>query len=281
MRKTKIYRIIFLICVGASVCVLPASGAGQANLGSTTYIIGPNDLLSINVFKVPELNTTVRVAGDGTIALPLLGTIQVEGLNQSQLETKLATMLDERYLQNAQVSVFIREYKSKTVSVVGAVTRPGDYELLGKKSLLQVLSMAGGVTNQSAGQVIVIRDDKSEAIDLKKLMIKGAKSLNVFLMPGDIVNIPFEEYVEVHVLGQVRNPGLVRLKKSDSCTLMKAIAQAGGFSEHARKSAILISRSLETNEIKIKVDARKVLRGRRSDFILKHGDVVHVPESLF
>ena len=101
------------------------------------------------------------------------------------------------------------------------------------------------------------------------------------LMPGDIVNVPFEEYVEVHILGQVRNPGLVRLKKSDCCTLLKAVAQAGGFSEHARKSSILVSRTLETNEIKIKVDARKILKGRRSDFILHHGDVIHVPESLF
>jgi polysaccharide export outer membrane protein len=280
MRKTTIYHMILLILIGGGVAA-QSPPAGQAEAVTASYIIGPNDLLSINVFKVPELNTTVRVAGDGTIALPLLGTIRVEGMNQNQLEKKLAAMLDERYLQNAQVSVFIREYKSKTVSVVGAVTRPGDYELLGKKNLLQVISMAGGVTNLASGQVVVIRSDKSEAIDLKELMIKGSQSLNVFLMPGDIVNIPFEEYLEVHVLGQVRNPGLVRLKMSGSCTLIKAIAQAGGFTEHARKSSILVSRPLESNEIKIKVDARKILRGRRSDFILKHGDVIHVPESLF
>ena len=275
-----IYHMVLLILMGGGLAA-QSPAAERAEATATSYIIGPNDLLSINVFKVPELNTTVRVAGDGTIALPLLGTIRVEGMNQNQLETKLAALLDERYLQNAQVSVFIREYKSKTVSVVGAVTRPGDYELLGKKNLLQVISMAGGVTSQASGHVVVIRSDKSEAIDLKELMIKGAHSLNVFLLPGDIVNIPFEEYLEVHVLGQVRAPGLVRLKMSGSCTLMKAIAQAGGFTEHARKSSILVSRPLESNEIKIKVDARKILRGRRSDFILKHGDVIHVPESLF
>lgn len=280
MRKTMIYHMVLLILMGGGLAA-QSPAAERAEATATSYIIGPNDLLSINVFKVPELNTTVRVAGDGTIALPLLGTIRVEGMNQNQLETKLAALLDERYLQNAQVSVFIREYKSKTVSVVGAVTRPGDYELLGKKNLLQVISMAGGVTSQASGHVVVIRSDKSEAIDLKELMIKGAHSLNVFLLPGDIVNIPFEEYLEVHVLGQVRAPGLVRLKMSGSCTLMKAIAQAGGFTEHARKSSILVSRPLESNEIKIKVDARKILRGRRSDFILKHGDVIHVPESLF
>ncbi len=289
MRKTKVYPTILsvsallgMLILLPGICnVFSESLAGQADSSATSYIIGPNDLLSINVFKVPELNTTVRVGGDGTIALPLLGTIRVEGLNQSQLEAKLAAMLDKRYLQNAQVSVFIREYKSKSVSVVGAVTRPGDYELLGKKNLLQVISMAGGVTNQASGRVLVVRRDKSEEIDLKELMTKGAQTLNVVLMPGDIVNVPFEEYVEVHILGQVRNPGLVRLKKSDCCTLLKAVAQAGGFSEHARKSSILVSRTLETNEIKIKVDARKILKGRRSDFILHHGDVIHVPESLF
>ncbi len=289
MKKTMIYLLILIVYVAILMgAPLPVYGlvsgeglSGQADSSETTYIIGPNDLLNINVFKVPELNTTVRVSGDGTIALPLLGTIRVEGMNQSQLETKLAKLLDERYLQNAQVGVFIREYKSKTVSVVGAVTRPGDYELLGKKNLLQVISMAGGVTNQASGNVIIIRNEKTEEINLSDLMVKGAPGLNVFLLPGDIVNIPFEEYVEVHVLGQVRNPGLVRLKKSGNCTLLKAIAEAGGFSEHARKSSILISRPLETNEIKIKVDARKILSGRRSDFVLRHGDVIHIPESLF
>jgi polysaccharide export outer membrane protein len=245
-----------------------------------TYTIGPQDLLSINVFGVEELNTRVRIAGDGTITLPLLGEIEVGGLTPAQLEKKLAQMLEKNYLKNAQVTVFINEYQSKKVAVIGAVTDPGNYDVMGNETLLQLISRAGGLTERASDRVVVIRKNKSQSIDIERLMSGRNPELNIQLKPGDIVNIPHERYVDIYIFGEVRRPGTMRLKKSGDITLLKAIAQAGGFTNRARKSAVVVKRKKDGKEIKIKVNIKKILKGKRQPFILQHDDVVFVPESL-
>ncbi|GAG26088.1 unnamed protein product, partial [marine sediment metagenome] len=109
---------------------------------TTDYRIGPKDLLDISVFGLDELTKTVRVSEDGKISLPLVGEVEVEGITKSDLEQKLSQLLEEKYLQNPQVTVFISEYQSKRVSVLGAVRTPGPYELLGRQTLLQIISQA-------------------------------------------------------------------------------------------------------------------------------------------
>jgi polysaccharide export outer membrane protein len=249
------------------------------------YTIGPKDLLTISVFEVPELNITVRVAEDGTIALPLLGVVRVQGLNPLQLETRLAILLEKSYLKNAQVTVFIKEYQSQKVSIIGAVKKTGNYELIGKQTLLQLISRAGGLTEKAGSKIIVIRQYKdgksaSLAIDIEELMLKGNASLNIPLQANDIVNVAMDTLVDIFVFGQVKNPGQIQMKKSDQLTLLRAIAQAGGFGDRARKSSVLITRREKGKEIKIKVNVKKILNGKQPDFILKPNDVVYVKESV-
>ena len=245
-----------------------------------TYTIGPQDLISINVFGVDELNTRVRIAGDGTITLPLLGEIKAAGFTPAQLEKKLAHLLEKNYLKNAQVTVFINEYQSKKVAVIGAVTNPGNYDVMGNETLLQLISRAGGLTERAADRIVVIRKDKSQTIDIEELMSQGTPELNIQLKPGDIVNIPHERYIDVYIFGEVRRPGTMRLKKSGDITLLKAIAQAGGFTNRARKSAIVVKRKIDGKETKITVNIKKILKGKEPPFLLEHDDVVFVPESL-
>src|SRR5206468_6050254 len=114
-------------------------------------------LLEISVFEIPELNRTVRVSERGTISLPLLGEMEVRGLTGMQVEDKLRQALTRKYLQDPQVSVFIREYGSKKVSVIGAVGKPGVYEMLGPRTLLQILSEAGGLAKEAGAHLFVIR----------------------------------------------------------------------------------------------------------------------------
>ncbi len=264
---------------------LPLLWASQSG-ASYEYRIGPKDLLEIRVFEVPELNITVRVAEDGTITLPLLGKIEVQGLTRFELEKKIASLLEAKYLKNAQVNIFIKEYQSKKVSVIGAVKNPGTYELVGRQTLLQVLSLAGGLTEEAGDKIIIIRQYRngktaSLIIDLEELMLKGNPKYNIPLQPDDIINIPAERYVDVYVFGQVKNPGLVRLKKSSGITLLQAIAQAGGFTDRANKSAVTITRRDEKGrEIRIKVNVKKILKGKQKDIKLKPYDIVYVPESI-
>ena len=253
--------------------------------GDEDYVIGPQDLLEIKVFEVPELNITTRVAENGTITLPLLGVVEVEGLTRRGVEEKLARLLEESYLKNAQVTVFIQEYESRMVSVMGAVKNPGNYKLLGSMSVMQLLSRAGGLTPETGDRIIVIRTfpsgkTASLSIDLDELMIQGNPKLNLPLMANDIVNVPVERTYDVFVFGQVEKPGNIQMKRGRGMTLMKAIAQAGGFTQRARRGGVIVTRTVNGKEKQIKVNIKKILRGKQKDFQLEPDDVIFVPESL-
>jgi polysaccharide biosynthesis/export protein len=124
------------------------------------YRIGPEDLLEIQVFGVDQLTRTVRVNSRGLVSLPLIGNLEVGGLTSSQAEALIVARLSENFLQDPQVSLFIREYTSQRVTIEGAVNRPGVYPLRGPTTLLQSLAVAGGQANLSdMTEVMLFRSD--------------------------------------------------------------------------------------------------------------------------
>ncbi|MBN1271303.1 MAG: polysaccharide biosynthesis/export family protein [Candidatus Aminicenantes bacterium] len=254
---------------------------------TSEYRIGPKDLLEISVFGLEELNKSVRVSEDGKISLPLLGEVEVEGLTISELERKLSGLLEKQYLHNPQVTVFIKEYQSKRVSILGAIKNPGTYQLLGRQTLLQIISQAGGMTGDEGREIIIIRqrpdgESQSLKISIEDLILKGDARLNIPLEPGDIINIPVDKMVTIYVFGRVGNPGALSVKKSNIPTLLQAIAQAGGFSERASKSGVLVKRKEEDGqEHEIKVNVKDIIRGKKPDIKLQENDIVYVPESIF
>lgn len=251
------------------------------------YKIGPKDLLEISVFGQDELNKTVRVSEDGKITFPLLGEVEVEGLTKVELEKKLSRLLEENYLHNPQVTIFIREYQSKRVSVLGAVKNPGPYEILGRQTLLHIISKAGGLTNEAGEDIIIMRQPQdgsniSLKISVDGLFLKGDPDLNIPIQPNDIINVPIDKIVHVYVFGQVKNPGALDVKKSNIPTLLRAIAQAGGFSERASKGGVIIKRKDESgNEKTTKVNVKDIIKGKKKDIQLMENDVVIVPETIF
>lgn len=254
---------------------------------ATEYKIGAQDLLDISVFGLKELNRTVRVSEEGKISLPLLGEVHVEGLTKTGLERRLSQLLEEKYLQNPQVTVFIKEYQSKRVFMLGAVKEPGPYELHGRQTLLQLISQAGGLSSDAGDEIMVIRQlqdgtNKSFRISIDDLILKGDTNLNISLEPNDIVNIPADKAVYVYVFGQVKKPGALEVKKSNIPTLLRAIAQAGGFSDRASKSGVIIKRvDQDGKEVQIKVNVKDIIKGKRKDIQLEENDVVYVPETIF
>ncbi len=279
-RKKRLIFVLFMFLV------FIVGGYNQERI-SLEYRIGPKDLLEISVFGLDDLNTTVRVSEEGKITLPLLGEVKVQGLTKTEVEKELARLLEKKYLQNPQVTVFIKEYQSKRVSVLGAVQNPGPYELLGRQTLLQIISEAGGMTEDAGETIIIIRQladgsSKTLRIPAEELIVKGDAKLNIVLQPGDIINIPVDKIVHVYVFGQVRNPGALAVKRSHIPTLLQAIAQAGGFGERASKGGVLIKRiNKEGQEIQIKVNVKDIIKGKKKDIQLQENDVVFVPETIF
>ncbi|MGB8953098.1 MAG: SLBB domain-containing protein [Candidatus Aminicenantales bacterium] len=286
MRK----KIVFLAGMAIIVflgALFPQESQESQEKYVSEYRIGPKDLLEISVFGLDKLNTMVRVSEEGKITLPLLGEIVVEGLTKAELERKLVGLLEEKYLYNPQVTVFIKEYQSKRVSILGAVQSPGSYELLGRQTLLQLISEAGGLTKDAAKEIIVIRQvpdgsSISLRISIDDLFLKGDSSLNIPLEPNDIVNIPVDRMVMVYVFGQVKNPGALQVLKSQIPTLLQVIAQAGGFTERASRGSVLIKRKDEAGtEKEIRINVKDILKNKKKDLQLEENDVVYVPEKMF
>ena len=247
------------------------------------YRIGAKDLIEIKVFELPELNQTVRVAEDGSISMSLLGKIEVAGLTAQELEKRLASLLGEKFTKgDAHVTVFIREFQK--VAVIGAVGKPGMYELVGPTSLLMIIAQAGGLTAQAMSDLYIYRqgeDGKQTriAIRLEDLIMKGNQDLNILLQPKDVIAVPLDLTQNVFVYGEVRNPGAIPFLTSKKITLLQAIAQAGGTTEWAKRSSVIIKRKDKKTgkEMKIPVNLKRIISGRLADIILEEGDVVIVP----
>jgi len=133
-----------------------ASGAYE---GASDYRVGAQDLLSISVFGVDELDKDVRVNSKGQVSLPLVGTVAAGGRTIPELEAELTTRYRQGYLQNPQVTVFVKEYASQRITFEGAVQKPGIYPITGRTSLLQGIALAGGIDDKVAdlGGIVLIR----------------------------------------------------------------------------------------------------------------------------
>ncbi|HXU12632.1 MAG TPA: polysaccharide biosynthesis/export family protein [Candidatus Binatia bacterium] len=249
--------------------------------------VGAEDLLEINVFEIPELNRTVRVSEKGTISLPLLGEMTVNGLTTVQLEDRLRGSLSEKYVQDPQVSVFVKEFGGKKVSVIGAVGKPGVYAMLGPRTLLQVLSEAGGLSKEMGPHLYLIRSDASGStetipINLNDLMMNRDPALNLAVSPGDVISVPIDRAVSVFVDGAVRTPGRLEEVASRPITLLQAIAKAGGTTDRASlKTVQILRRGEDQTKATARFNLKRIRQGKDPDPILEDGDVVVVPETFF
>ncbi len=179
----------------ANLSVKPVIGQASLSTQRSDYIIGPEDLLEVSVFELEGLNKTVRVSEEGMITLPLLGEVRAEGHTRRGLEEVVRNLLEEKYINSPQVSVFIREFRSRSVSVIGSVQKPGTYKLLGSRTLIHMISEAGGLTDNAGPELYVIRigadgESRRITVNIDELMIQGRSELNIQVQSGDVINIP-------------------------------------------------------------------------------------------
>jgi len=255
--------------------------------GGSDYRIGRQDLLEIEVFGVDELTQTVRVADDGSITMPLLGRLAVAGLTKSELEALIARLLEARFVRDPQVTVFVKEYESKKVAVTGAVKRPGSFEMLGAKTLLEMISLAGGLDNDLGREIYIFRrqpegGSKRIPIDLERLVYAADPALNLPIEPADIIYVPTMEKVRIFVSGAVKKPDVYEVPRHEPVTVLKAVTLAGGTTDRAAEKKVQIMRDRpDGSRVSLTVNLRRIKRGRAEDPILAEGDIVLVPEAFF
>jgi len=249
-----------------------------AAVAQQEYVIGEGDLLKITVYDHPDLTTEVRVSGDGRINFPLVGEVTISGLPVAEAERMIAGLLGEGYVVHPHVAVFITEYKSKKVTVLGEVAKPGIVVLRGVSTLMEVLSDAGGIT-PNAGDAIMIQHlsaaggsksgkDELTIVDTKRLFEDGDVTANISVQNGDSIYVPKASFVYVN--GEVRTPGAYKITKG--LTVLKSITLAGGFTPKASESRTRIIRKTAKGE--------ETIKAKMDDLVLPD-DVILVPESLF
>jgi polysaccharide export outer membrane protein len=253
------------------------------------YVLGSGDLIQIDVFDIPELSRKIRVDAAGYVSMPLIPQrIQAAGLTPSQLESKVAELLEARGLvSHPQVSVFVLERMSEPITVIGAVGHPMVYQAVRPTTLLEVLSAAGGLSDTAADYVTITHSGKKDGsaagvkrINLRDLIDRGDPKANVLLSGGDVVTVPKAGIV--YVVGAVNRPGgFVIQNDTNEMTTLKALALAGGMKEAAKpKDAVIIRKNLETGSQKeIVVDMQKILSQKTEDVRLLPNDVFFIPES--
>lgn len=249
------------------------------------YRLGPDDLLELTVFRVKDLNRKVRVDGGGQIELPLLGVITVGGLSISQAQALIAQKLRADYLQDPQVGLYIQEYRSQEITVMGAVGKPDVYTVKKSRSIFEMLSLAGGLS-KTAGDLIRVKttqvnesNGEKESVDLlvslNKLLAGKLDAAGFQLRDGDSILVPEAGFVTVE--GAVKNPG--SYKMDGETNVLKAVALAGGIPWTGKQGSIRVIRNQDDGLAVLKVDLDKSRNDPQSDVVLQDGDVVSVAHS--
>ncbi len=259
----------------------------RMSAGQNEYLLGSGDVLDIAVFQVEELNKTVRVNGRGSIILPLLGEIQVAGLTARAAEQQLVQGLTE-FLHDPQISVFVAEYRSQEISVLGAVQEPGIKSVTRSRTLLEILTLAGGITEKAGSQIYVQTTDvdpdtqqslaRNTIIELRQLL--STPEYNLVLKGGDTVFVP--KAGTVFVEGAVNNPGAFPLEVET--TVLKIIAQAGGPKYEAIEDKVQIIRQDGDDDGKpdiITINLDEVRESGQNDVVVQDGDIVVVGINSF
>lgn len=260
-------RLISGLC--AAFLLLAAAGAQAADV-----LLGAGDVVKVSVYGSPDLATETRVSENGVITFPLIGEVAVGGLAASAAEKKIAGLLEKGgFVRKPQVNLLVTLMQSQMVSVLGSVSRPGRYPIDGKRSLLDLLALAGGINADGAESVTLIRerDGKSrrDSIDIIEMVRSGALERNVELGSNDVLYV--ERAPRFYIYGEVQRPGVFRLERS--MTVVQALSTGGGLTPRGTERGIRIKRRDADGKLQT-VDAKH-------DDLLQADDVVFVKESLF
>ena len=256
------------------------------------YRIGPGDVLDIRIYNRPQLSReAVRVEGSGMIRMPLIETeIQAVCLTEGELAKEIATRY-AKYYRNLQVDVFIKEFHSRQVAIIGAANDQSRFELQRRVRLLELLTYAKGPSAKAGQTVNIVHstttspckqttgNEDAAAFSSYKLsdVLEGKPESNPYLEAGDIVTVP--EADQVYIVGNVFMPLTIPLR--EPITLTRAIAMAGGLKQDTRKDKIRVLRQEPGTTVRkeITVDLYAIEKRRSEDLALAPNDIIDVPTS--
>jgi polysaccharide export outer membrane protein len=275
----------------------PVTGTARTIAAQRFATLGPGDLIRVDVLDLPELSSRdARIGVDGSVSLPHVGSLRAEGLTTAALESSIDNKLSE-FMYDPRAAVTVVEQASRPVYVLGSVRQPGAQQMRGELRLLEALSLAGGLAENSGHALTLTRrlergdlplagarTDAAQQysiveIPLEPLITSSAPETNLLLMPDDVVSVMKADLV--YVVGHVERAGGFVLEERETVTALKALALAGGLKAHAapRRAKILRREAKDTEAEEVPVDLKAILDGKVADVSLSPEDVLFVPKS--
>jgi len=274
--------IVFAVLVGGTAF---AQSVPSVDTSVTSYVVGPQDVLTITSYDQNDLSGKFTVESDGTFTYPLIGRVTGGGLTLRALEREITTRLkDDGYFNNPQIAIAIDSYRSQRVFIVGEVRAPGTYTLVGGMTLIEAIARAGSALPTAAGDILIVHDVSSDRtrssgavsadgdnvmhVDLRDLQ-SGRLPQKISLRDGDTIFVPRTE--TVYVSGQVKTPGMYPVQHNTT-TVLQALALAGGVTDRGSTTRLRIIRIVSGQEKELKVQLADVVQP---------GDTIIVPERFF
>lgn len=254
------------------MAALLALAAGMVSAADVP--LGAGDVVKISVYGNPDLGLETRVSEAGQITFPLVGAVDVGGLSASAAEKKLGSLLESGgYLRKAQVNIIVTSLQSQQASVLGQVNRPGRYPLEGRRTVMDMLAMAGGMTPDGADQITLIRKrggaTTRDVIDILDIVRNGDLKGDMDVAGNDIIYV--ERAPRFYIYGEVQRPGAFRLERN--MTVVQALSVGGGLTQRGTERGVRIKRRNAAGQI-------DVIQAKHDDLLLVD-DVVYVQEALF
>ncbi len=182
-----------VLVTGGMNCGVPPASTLPAPEAARAEMLGPGDVVEVRIYNEPELSGTHQVSDNGTIRLPLVGAVAAAGMTPDQLTIRIADLYNERYLKDAEVSLFVKDHQSRKVYVLGQVAKPGPYPFDGKMTVIDAVARAGGTTKLADPDRTLItrdKDGKQVRVVVNVASIGQGRAPDVLLQPGDIIFVP-------------------------------------------------------------------------------------------
>jgi len=246
-----------------------------------SLLIGPGDLLQITVLDESDLSRKVRVRDSGEANLPLVGNVKLGGLNSAEASAAIAKKyFDGQFLKHPEVSVFVDEYATQSVSVLGQVVHPGPVSISTSRSLVDVIAMAGGLTDVADRHITIERGGTSHGLVEVFLSNRADDAFNadVEVFPGDKILVPKAGIV--YVLGDVGRPGGYVMQNNSRLTVLEAIAMAAGVDRTASEGRARIIHNTNGKFEERDLPLKEIEQGTAPDQLLEADDVIYIPFSF-
>jgi polysaccharide export outer membrane protein len=264
--------------IGSAAIGPIVTGSTDAGFDSSLLKLGAGDLLEVNVYNVPELNTKARVGNSGDIYLPLIDYVHVGDLTVEEAQSLIEKRLgDGGFVRSPHVTLFVDESASQGVTILGEVSRPGIYPDVGDHKLYEIISLAGGFTPSAARKVSIARRNQPQTTNLElPRNLADDLSKDVDIQPGDTILVPRAPII--YVVGDVGRPSGL-LVDNGTLTVLQAIALAGGTNKTAKMGGVRIIHKNPTGLTEQTVPLKKMLEAKAPDITLQADDILFVPVS--